>query len=555
MSLENDFASHTSVPARSVTFERRLRLLEAILPEFQQAVTQQCLTIRKSSPARPFWIGLLTPCVAIECEGWRYDRLDNRHDGLVLRLLERFEQTVYLETSAVSEVCDRRFKPFGSMPNCVNMMQEFESSPFPRLETFRKWINRRQAEEKDLLVGRVQQPTSPEVCSDLLRLLNQIFKAMEDDRIQNLPDEPTTDTNSRPMLVPVLNGLLSTIAKYLNECCANHHTAILLLFSHRLLRTAASRSFTMLFSQTQSANHWQETIVTIEDSSPGRVRPVTSDSNDSQSPRSRMLGPDLCEFITRNAQARLSLQLDQDLLFQLAETDGERKTAEVWEPITLAKGLFENQTELNMKGKVCLAVVLSYSLLDFCGEPWFPVGWTKDGIHFLQSAAQLKLRPTLMTSIPVTTKKLEQLAVPKEIKLLWHGIVLMEVFQQEPLPIDLNAAKYTDVKVLRSAVREQFDAMSWDVCEWSRQAVKICIEGDLGDNLLPGASENPEASFAQAFCQRVLGPLEKDFFSLWGTRDPDEELSRLKLPSVKRKKPLPAPKPVQFKVAPLCFSL
>lgn len=423
------------------------------------------------------------------------------------------------------------------------------------METVRKRINSGQAEEKDLLVGKVQQPTTPEVCSDLLRLLSQFSKAMEDDRVQNLPDEPATNVNSRPMLAPLLNGLLSTIAKHLKDCCVNHHTAIVLLFSHRLLPNAASRSFTMLFNRAQPVNHWQETVVTIEDSRPSKVRSITPDSNNSNWPRSRMLGPDLCEFVTRNSQARLSLQLEHNLLFQLAETSGERKTAEVWEPVSLAKGFFENQTELNMKGKVCLAVVLSYSLLDFCGEPWFPAGWTKGGIYFLQSAVHLQLRPTLMTSIPIITKKFQRLAVPKEIKLLWHGILLMEVFQQEPLLINTKAHVNTDVKALRSTVREQFDAMNWDVCEWSRQAVKICIEGDLGDNLLPGASKNPEGSFAQAFCQRVLGPLEKDFFSLWGIRDPDEELSRLKLPSVKRKKPLPAPKPVQFKVTPLYFSL
>ena len=122
MALENGFVSHSRIPARSVTFERRLRLLEAILPEFQQAVTQQCLTIRKSSPARPFWIGLLTPCVAMECEGLRYDRLNNRHDGLVLRLLERLEQVIHLESYVVSEVRARKLKPFRLTSNYVNIV-------------------------------------------------------------------------------------------------------------------------------------------------------------------------------------------------------------------------------------------------------------------------------------------------------------------------------------------------------------------------------------------------------------------------------------------------
>ena len=54
------------------------------------------------------------------------------------------------------------------------------------------------------------------------------------------------------------------------------------------------------------------------------------------------------------------------------------------ESVSLAEGFFGNETELDIDGKLCLAVVLSYSLLDFCVEPWFPDGWTKNGIYLLQ---------------------------------------------------------------------------------------------------------------------------------------------------------------------------
>jgi hypothetical protein len=80
------------------------------------------------------------------------------------------------------------------------------------------------------------------------------------------------------------------------------------------------------------------------------------------------------------------------------------KGLEDGESVSLAEGFFGNETELDIKGKLCLAVVLSYALLDFCVDPWFPDGWTKNGIYLLQYGGHLLLRPILVTYLRPTPK-------------------------------------------------------------------------------------------------------------------------------------------------------
>jgi hypothetical protein len=258
----------------------------------------------------------------------------------------------------------------------------------------------------------------------------------------------------------------------------------------------------------------------------------------------------LCRTISSTDTSRLYLNVEGVTLFERLETDDKKKGIEDGEPVSLAEGFFGNATELNIQGKTCLALVLSYSLLDFCGEPWFPAGWTKNGICFLQTGDQLSLRPILVTSIRPNAKGAPSSTVSTDLKLLFHGILMMEIFQQEVISIKLGAGKNIDLENLRSLARIEFEAVDWDVYERYRQAVEACIEGAYGAKL--ETSEDPEDSFAKQFCQRVIGPLKIDFASHWGSQDPDEVISTLKMPSVKRKEPpRPAPKPIQFKLRQL----
>jgi hypothetical protein len=226
------------------------------------------------------------------------------------------------------------------------------------------------------------------------------------------------------------------------------------------------------------------------------------------------------------------------------------KGLEKGESVSLAEGLFGNETELDIKGKLCLAVVLSYSLLDFCWEPWFPRGWTKNSLYLLQCRGHLLLRPFLATYVRPTSSGSQPTGVANELKLLFHGILLMEIFKQAPLSLELDLRNDIDIHDLKKVARKEFDDVKWDLCERFRQSAEACIEGYQCDKL--DIQEDPEELFATTFFRRVINPLETEFTSVWGDRDPDEVLAQLKLPSIKRKKPPPpGRKPVNLKVSSL----
>jgi hypothetical protein len=123
----------------------------------------------------------------------------------------------------------------------------------------------------------------------------------------------------------------------------------------------------------------------------------------------------------------------------------------------------------------------------------------------------------------------------------------MEVFQQAPLSVNIDTTNATEILKLREGVRETFESMHFNVSDGFRQAVKACIDHDMADPW--DTPDGTEDAFARKFCEEVVGPLEADFKSLSKGDDPDAVLSGLKLPIAgRRKPPLVAPKPAQFKV-------
>jgi hypothetical protein len=259
---------------------------------------------------------------------------------------------------------------------------------------------------------------------------------------------------------------------------------------------------------------------------------------------------DLCTIMNNMTTFRLNLNIDGEYIFQLNETNLQMTGLEEVESVSLAEGLFGNDTDLSIPSKTCLALVLSYSLLDFCWEPWFPGGWTKGGINLLQYNYHLLLRPTLVTNIRRQPESSNPFTVSNDLKLLFHGILLMEIFKQEALPFQLNLRSMTNIADIRVKARKEFDAVPWGVSEGFRQSVDACIDGFRGDNL--DISEDIGDSFATNFCNGVINSLERDFITLWGNKDPDQVLSELKLPSIKHKKLPPHPpshKPAHLKVS------
>lgn len=141
----------------------------------------------------------------------------------------------------------------------------------------------------------------------------------------------------------------------------------------------------------------------------------------------------LCDMTKGPNTSRVSLNVDGSSLLYHGETDVKMTTYRECKPISFSKGFLENDSELAFEGKICLAVVLSFSFLDFCGKPWFPGGWKKDNLYLMQTGHNLSLQPFLVTDIK-SEKRGPSVVATIEIwdtKLLDHGILLMEIFQQE----------------------------------------------------------------------------------------------------------------------------
>ena len=241
---------------------------------------------------------------------------------------------------------------------------------------------------------------------------------------------------------------------------------------------------------------------------------------------------DLCNMIKGNTK-RLRLSVDgPSLFYQREEAEVQMKTFEKCQPVSFAKGFLENNTELNFEGKICLAVVLSYSFLDFCGKPWFPGGWTKDMLCLMQDGDSLFLRPFLVTNVLLGKGKPrpEVTARALAMKLLHHGILLLEIFQQDALRAPAHELGKLPVD-LKGPAEEWFKSTKWDVCERYRGAVEACISGELLASLDIASTLSREEEFARLFCKRVLAPLEADFVSQWHGQDPDRAMATLKLRS------------------------
>lgn len=107
MSLESLFAPAYWGPTSSVSLQRRLRLLQAVLLPFSTAAAQAYCVAKPFSSTRDFWTQFLSPCLVIGMGGWRFDRLDDQHDELVRHSLQCLEHVVSMDKSAIAEVTSK----------------------------------------------------------------------------------------------------------------------------------------------------------------------------------------------------------------------------------------------------------------------------------------------------------------------------------------------------------------------------------------------------------------------------------------------------------------
>lgn len=259
---------------------------------------------------------------------------------------------------------------------------------------------------------------------------------------------------------------------------------------------------------------------------------------------------DLCKIIDELSGYRLELDVKGESLYQIAPNDLETKELEDVESISLAEGLFcTDQHVFNRRAKACIALVLSYSLLDFCGEPWFPDGWNKNGIFLLQSRKHLLLRPILVAHLRRISEHSKPVKVSAGLTLLYHAILLIEIFIQAPLGLTFNPTE--SVEGLRKLIRREFDAINWGESERYSQSVEACINGDESEKL-EKPPDNLEAHFMSFYFTGVIDRLEADFATLWGPdKDPDTAISTLSGKRVPLKSvlpPVPKQKPTKLKV-------
>lgn len=229
----------------------------------------------------------------------------------------------------------------------------------------------------------------------------------------------------------------------------------------------------------------------------------------------------MCKAVQVNSPYRLGLVLEQSSIRASSHTEPPMSEWEDGSLVSLEHGLLSvHQAPFPLKYRLPLALVLSYSLLDFCDESWFSAGWTARYIYFFQRASRLSLRPILVA--PGGDRKGAS-STSTEARLLLHGILLMEIFAQRQISPTTHC---TDLADLRDIACQEFNAVSWDNYERYKTCVRECIEGLFSPNITPD-----EDLFHHAVL-RIIDLVSADHVAAWEGQDPDEVLTNLHLPAV-----------------------
>lgn len=240
----------------------------------------------------------------------------------------------------------------------------------------------------------------------------------------------------------------------------------------------------------------------------------------------------LCDEILPMEETRLDLDVSGKELYRLPDSDLQLNELRGGEIVTLSKGILQSNSvgELSSRVRICLAVVLSWSLLDFCDEPWFRGGWTKNTIHMMQHDNNLSLRPLLVTEMCSPTHIHRTSAggrMNENLLFLHHGFLLMEIFRQESFDANINIGATKNIAEARHMLLQLYRRVNWDVHERYRQSVKACIDASQS-SISNSASESP-TMLTRTFCESVIGPLQIQYEKDWGNKDPDDVIANIKL--------------------------
>lgn len=437
--------------------------------------------------------------------------------------------------------------------------QELRVTEYPRLEMIRQETLRLEAhrQERTFIPGdewddesdddvfiELRKPETEAACMELIDSLKYLSQAVRVVSEQPKPEEVLTKSKIRVSLALYLGNLFSAISKAFRCPCVPDHQAALLLFSNRTLPTIGSPvTFTMFLSRRGRTKRWKEAAVTITEHEDvtnikprQRVRinlPPTAAKIGSSTPVI-----DLCSIIEKSKN-RLNLSISGPSLSTRAETKYQLLESDYCETISFTEGFLENEIPINFESKLCLALVLSYAFIDFCDGPWFVEGWTKTNLYFMQRGDRVLLQPFLMSNMAGSRTKQGHHSTSMRStwakRLLQHGILLMEIFQQDSFQNFIG--EDGNVRNSKDLAYFWFRSIDWDVCERLVQIVETCIRGELFDS---GSRPNDDSdeTIIQMFCEKILAPLEADFALFYQKEDPDQVISRLSLPRAGPKRPL-----------------
>ncbi|KAL6696984.1 hypothetical protein J3F84DRAFT_394478 [Trichoderma pleuroticola] len=465
---EDDHSSAASNPKRSRSLRRRLRLLQSVLPEVLAAATH-ALTGRTESD-RQFWGSLLGTYKDIELEQWCFDLLHDAHGDLVEDVLKGLEEVVQIA---------------GLIP------EEYKQTLFSRLEILTEEIER--ASEPSEVCMQIAVPNDTD---RIIELLSSLAAVIKDIVSQSQPpsDGPLVSSKTKPAAL-----VLSTNRTYSGDFA----TFTVLLIKERT---------------SDSTTQWLQTGITVHKSLPQsevRTDPTISTT------RQRVVRS-ICSLTNRRDMAPVNLKVVEQSLYHHSRAMNQMMTHfQNCEPANLREAFFENTADLKFGGKICLAVVLSFSFLDFCGKPWFPGGWNGDSIFLMHNNTSVSLQPFLITELIQLESghSTEATIASWEAKLLDHGILLMEIFNQDtfPSPPKQPGGAPPARKDMYKACNTWFNSIKWGTFGYWRQAVEACIKGGL------------DKVFVGLFYKEILSPFEAAFASQWPDKDPDEVISLIKL--------------------------
>ncbi|PNP51049.1 hypothetical protein THARTR1_08277 [Trichoderma harzianum] len=525
---EDDHSSAASNPKRSRSLRRRLRLLQSALPEVLAAAATHAST-GGTERDRQFWGSLLGTYKDIELEQWCFDLLHDAHGDLVEDVLKGLEEVVQIA---------------GLIP------EEYKQTLFPRLEILTEEIE--QASEPSEVCIQIAVPNDTD---RIIELLSSLAAVIKDIVSQSQPpsDGPLVSSKTKPVLAPLISNLFSALFAYricTRTCRSSPHKAALVLSTNR---TCAGdfATFTVLLSKeraSDSTTQWLQTGITVHKPLPQsevRIDPPISTTRE-------LVVRNICSLTNRRDMAPVNLKVVERSLYHHSRAMDQMMTHfQNCEPANLREAFFENTADLRFGGKICLAVVLSFSFLDFCGKPWFPGGWNGDSIFLMHDNTSVSLQPFLITELIQLESghSTEATIASWEAKLLDHGILLMEIFNQDtfPSPPKQPGGAPPARKDMYKACNTWFNSIKWGTFGYWRQAVEACISGRLMEKLNffsklnsraldgPSGSQslNPEEGldkvFVGLFYKEILSPFEAAFASQWPDKDPDEVISTIKL--------------------------